>query len=106
MALIDTHPDYMALDGSNPQAGEYPIGLYKELLHYARSRYAGEHWAALPRQVAAYLLKSMALAPAKALAERTVAHRSASHLPITLYGMRCVCCARAAWLAARRDARE
>src|SRR5205814_10010610 len=25
MALIDTHPDYMALDGSNPQAGEYPI---------------------------------------------------------------------------------
>ena len=65
MALIDTHPDYMALDGSNPQAGEYPIGLYKELLHYARSRYAGEYWAALPRQVAAYLLKSMALAPAK-----------------------------------------
>ena len=65
MALIDTHPDYMALDGSNPQAGEYPIGLYKELLHYARARYAGEYWAALPRQVAAYLLKSMALAPAK-----------------------------------------
>ena len=62
MALIDTHPDYMALDGSNPQAGEYPIGLYKELLHYARSRYAGEYWPALPRQVAAYLLKSMALA--------------------------------------------
>ena len=22
MALIDTHPDYMALDGSTPQAGE------------------------------------------------------------------------------------
>ena len=65
MALIDTHPDYMALDGSNPQAGEYPIGLYKELLLYARSRYAGEYWAALPRQVAAYLLKSMGLAPAK-----------------------------------------
>ena len=65
MALIDTHPDYMALDGSSPQAGEYPIGLYKELLHYTRSRYAGEYWAALPRQVAAYLLKSMALAPAK-----------------------------------------
>jgi len=55
----------MALDGSNPQAGEYPIGLYKELLHYARSRYVGEYWAALPRQVAAYLLKSMGLAPAK-----------------------------------------
>lgn len=65
MALIDTHPDYMALDGSNPQAGEYPIGLYKELLLYARSRYASEYWAALPRQVAAYLLKSMAVAPAK-----------------------------------------
>jgi hypothetical protein len=65
MALIDTHPDYMALGGSSPQTGEYPIGLYKELLHYTRSRYAGEYWPALPRQVAAYLLKSMALAPAK-----------------------------------------
>ena len=58
MALIDTHPDYMALDGLSPKTGEYPIGFYKELLQYIRSRYAGEYWPALPREVAAYLLKS------------------------------------------------
>jgi hypothetical protein len=63
MVLIDTHPDYMALEGSSQKAGEYPIGFYKELLHYIRSRYAGEYWPALPKQVAAYLLQSTVLAP-------------------------------------------
>src|SRR5207249_7774781 len=75
-------PDYMALDGSNPQAGEYPIGLYKELLHYARSRYAGQYWAALPRQVAAYLLKSMAL-------DRKSTRLNSSHVSIS-YAVFCL----------------
>jgi len=61
MALIDTHPDYMALNGSSQRTGEYPIELYKELLDYIRSMYSGEYWPALPRQVAAYVLQSMAL---------------------------------------------
>jgi len=55
MALIDTHPDYMALDGSSQKTGEYPIELYKELLNYIRSTYSGEYWPALPRQVAAHV---------------------------------------------------
>jgi peptidoglycan/xylan/chitin deacetylase (PgdA/CDA1 family) len=54
MALIDTHPDYMALDGSSQKTEEYPMELYKELLDYIRSRYSGEYWPALPRQVAAH----------------------------------------------------
>src|SRR5207247_5747783 len=54
MALIDTHPDYMALDGSSQKTEEYPIELYKELLDYIRLRYSGEYWPALPRQVAAH----------------------------------------------------
>jgi peptidoglycan/xylan/chitin deacetylase (PgdA/CDA1 family) len=58
MALIDTHPDYMALDGSTQKTGEYPIEFYKELLDYVRSRYSGEYWPALPRQVAAHLVES------------------------------------------------
>ena len=61
MALIDTHPDYMALSGSSQKNGEYPIRLYKEFLDYVRSRYSGEYWPALPRQVAAHLLESAAL---------------------------------------------
>ena len=62
MALIDTHPDYMALDGSSQKSGKYPIRFYKELLDYIRSSYSGEYWAALPRQVAAHLLESTVLA--------------------------------------------
>jgi hypothetical protein len=58
MALIDTHPDYMALDGSTQKTGEYPIEFYKELLDYVRSKYSGEYWPALPRQVAAHLVES------------------------------------------------
>jgi hypothetical protein len=58
MALIDTHPDYMSVDGCSLKNGEYPIELYKDLLHYVSSRYADEYWPALPREVAAYLLKS------------------------------------------------
>ena len=66
MALIDTHPDYMALDGSSQKAGKYPIRLYRELLDYIRSSYSGEYWAALPRQVAVYLLESRMLAQNRA----------------------------------------
>jgi hypothetical protein len=61
MALIDTHPDYMALERPSQNTGEYPIELYKDLLDYVRSAYSGKYWPALPRQVAAHLLKSAAL---------------------------------------------
>jgi len=66
MAFINTHPDYMALAGARPKAWEYPIAFYNELLNYIRSRYPGEYWPALPRQVAAYLLGSTALTQNKA----------------------------------------
>jgi len=62
MALIDAHPDYMALDALSQKTGEYSIELYKEFLDYIRSTYSGEYWPALPRQVAAYL-KSSAVSP-------------------------------------------
>ncbi len=58
MALINTHPDYMALNGSNPKPGQYPIGFYRESLDYTRTRYSGEYWPARPREVAAHLLNT------------------------------------------------
>ena len=61
MALLNTHPDYMAVDGSNPKHREYPIEFYRELLDYTRTRHSGEYWPALPREVAAHLLESAAL---------------------------------------------
>ena len=61
MALVDSHPDYMALNGSAPKSGEYPIEFYQKFLEYIRSRYSGDYWPALPRQVAAHVLQSGAL---------------------------------------------
>ncbi|MGH9515357.1 MAG: DUF354 domain-containing protein [Terriglobales bacterium] len=56
MILLDTHPDYMRLNGENGNHS-YPIEFYKEVLDYVRTNYAGEYWHALPREVAAFVQK-------------------------------------------------
>ena len=61
MVLLDTHPDYMSFGGSRRATTEYPAALYCEFLTYVKTRYAGEYWHALPRQVAAHLIGSAAL---------------------------------------------
>ena len=54
MVLVDTHPDYMAFGATPRKGGEYSAELYKQLLAYLLSRYRGDYWHALPRDVAAY----------------------------------------------------
>lgn len=54
MALVNTHPDYMHFTGSRPGIEEYPASYYEEFLDYARSRYEGQFWHALPRDVARF----------------------------------------------------
>ncbi|HEY4285131.1 MAG TPA: DUF354 domain-containing protein, partial [Chthoniobacterales bacterium] len=56
MILVDTHPDYMRLNGENGKHS-YPIEFYKEVLDYVRRNYAGEYWHALAREVAAFVQK-------------------------------------------------
>jgi predicted glycosyltransferase len=58
MVLLDTHPDYMGLNGHH-RPWEYPVALYQEFLQYIRERYAGEYWLALPRQVSAFVHADM-----------------------------------------------
>ena len=53
MVLLDVHPDYMSFDGSPQTTTEYPVALYREFLGYVKTRYAGEYWHALPKEVAA-----------------------------------------------------
>ncbi len=57
MVLLDSHPDYMNFQQASGQRGEYPVRLYTELLEYIRSRYEGEYWHVLPREMARYALQ-------------------------------------------------
>lgn len=52
MALIDTHPDYMAMDGKVAKEWQYPVSHYERFLEYVRSRYAGAYWHAKSKEVA------------------------------------------------------
>jgi len=56
MALVDVHPDYMSFNGSW-KTTKYPVALYREFLTYLKTRYAGEYWHALPRDVAKHVTK-------------------------------------------------
>jgi glycosyltransferase involved in cell wall biosynthesis len=53
MALLNTHPDYMCFDGKR-QRDEYSVAHYEDFLLYAREKYEGSYWSALPREVARY----------------------------------------------------
>jgi glycosyltransferase involved in cell wall biosynthesis len=54
MVLMNTHPDYMAFNRGELAWNEFPAAYYGELLDYVRTKHAGQYWAALPREVAAY----------------------------------------------------
>ena len=57
MVLVNTHPDYTAFESGARDSFDYPVSFYKELLAYLHSRYAGQYWAALPKEVAKHLLQ-------------------------------------------------
>jgi hypothetical protein len=59
MVLLDTHPDYMALEGGCSDRWQYPVKLYRELLEYVNGKFAGRFWHALPREVASFWNRSM-----------------------------------------------
>ena len=53
MALFITHPDYMSFTKASHYE-EYPAIYYEEFLQYIRSKYEGQYWHALPRDVARF----------------------------------------------------
>lgn len=55
MALLDSHPDYMAFPGGRPNARAYPVELYQDFLTYVSNRYSGQFWHPLPREMADYV---------------------------------------------------
>ena len=59
MALLITHPDYINCNNGKCKVDEYQIGLYEEFLNYIKSKYAGQYWQALPREVASFWKENM-----------------------------------------------
>ncbi|MCO5050846.1 MAG: glycosyltransferase [Verrucomicrobiae bacterium] len=57
MVLVNVHPDYVKFAAGNGSAFEFPSAFYAELLEYVHTRYAGQYWHALPREVADYCAK-------------------------------------------------
>jgi len=66
MALVNTHPDYMNMAGIRNGAWEYPVTFYERLLQHISSRYRGEYWLALPKEVAHYWRRAVVGKPPEA----------------------------------------
>jgi hypothetical protein len=54
MALLNNHSDYMNFDRKRMGMEEYPAAYYEELLDYVKSRYQGQYWHVLPKDLARY----------------------------------------------------
>jgi hypothetical protein len=54
MALLNTHPDYMAFEGEKKSRDRYPVELYLDFLKYVESEYQGVYWHTLPKDLARF----------------------------------------------------
>ena len=59
MALLNVHPDYMNFDGENLAIDEYLAEYYEEFLEYIRTKYKGEYWHVLPRDMARFWARNV-----------------------------------------------
>jgi len=54
LALLIVHPDYMNFSGEKTGIQDYPAQYYSEFLEYITSRYEGEYWHVLPKDMARF----------------------------------------------------
>ena len=55
MVKVTTHPDYINFGDTAIGREEFPIRFYRELMQYIRTKYAGQYWNPLPRELAKYV---------------------------------------------------
>ena len=53
MALLNSHPDYMNFDNF-PHYEKYPVQYYENFLTYIKTKYEGQYWHVLPRDMARF----------------------------------------------------
>lgn len=61
MVHLVTHPDYMCFGNDEVGIEEYPIAYYAQFLSYIKEQYAGQYWHGLPRELAAFFSKKVAI---------------------------------------------
>ncbi len=54
MVFFNTHPDYMYFNNKRKKPWEYPVELYIEILKYIKTKYDGQYWHVLPKEMAHY----------------------------------------------------
>jgi len=58
MALLNTHSDYMGFNGGKLSLEEYSIDYYIDFIEYIRTKYQGQYWPSLPRDVVSFWIQS------------------------------------------------
>jgi peptidoglycan/xylan/chitin deacetylase (PgdA/CDA1 family) len=59
LALLNTHPDYMAFDDGKAGLFQYTIKFYTDFLEYIKFQYAGQLFHSKPTSVAGYALSQL-----------------------------------------------
>lgn len=57
MAMVNVHPDFIAIGDRAPRDGQFPLGWYEGYLRSVKTRWMGDCWACLPRDVARFSRK-------------------------------------------------
>jgi len=70
MALFNVHPDYVNID-KKQHYGKYPVKYYEEFLEYIKSKYEGQYWNALPRDVSRFWAGKYRVQPTFPIAPRS-----------------------------------
>ena len=54
MAHVNVHPDYLTFENGGSTSRHFPAAFYEALLERVKTKYAGECWIALPREIAGW----------------------------------------------------
>jgi hypothetical protein len=55
---MNTHPDYMNMNGQACGREEYPVRYYEQILRHIRDAYQGQYWHVLPRDLARHWVRA------------------------------------------------
>jgi glycosyltransferase involved in cell wall biosynthesis/peptidoglycan/xylan/chitin deacetylase (PgdA/CDA1 family) len=75
MAMLLVHPDYINFDGKRRRSEEYPTAFYRDFLEHVKTKYEGQYWHALPREVARFW-KGQYVSLQPAVASPVTSHQS------------------------------